>query len=155
MSFCHCSCHSVQDSLLSSDSRFTNYRGILNWIIILLVSHSLWILNVILLNVIKFYTLCREREETNIVVFCVLFFQILTHAHLFLDNFIQWVHTRTHTQLAMNVFYFFSDIPSSEQTWLLDWLEESLGAPYGGPLQLAVCQPHTGWGFVTTALLSA
>ncbi|CAB1323314.1 unnamed protein product [Coregonus sp. 'balchen'] len=43
-------CHSVQDSLLSSDSRFTNYRGILNWIIILL---------------------------------------ILTHAHLFLDNFIQ------------------------------------------------------------------
>ncbi|XP_067091229.1 diacylglycerol O-acyltransferase 1-like [Osmerus mordax] len=43
-------CHSVQDSLLSSSSCFTNYRGILNWIIILL---------------------------------------ILTHAHLFLENFIQ------------------------------------------------------------------
>ncbi|MFT7813972.1 diacylglycerol O-acyltransferase 1-like [Arapaima gigas] len=43
-------CHRVQDSLLSSDSRFTDYRGILNWIIILLV---------------------------------------LTHAHLFLENFIQ------------------------------------------------------------------
>ncbi|KAM6946379.1 diacylglycerol O-acyltransferase 1-like [Aplochiton taeniatus] len=43
-------CHSVQDSLLSSDSRFTAYRGVLNWIIILL---------------------------------------ILTHAHFFLENFIQ------------------------------------------------------------------
>ncbi|XP_048829656.1 diacylglycerol O-acyltransferase 1-like isoform X1 [Brienomyrus brachyistius] len=43
-------CHRVQDSLLSSSSRFTDYRGILNWIIILLV---------------------------------------LTHAHLFLENFIQ------------------------------------------------------------------
>ncbi|XP_031420112.1 diacylglycerol O-acyltransferase 1-like isoform X3 [Clupea harengus] len=30
-------CHSVQDSLLSSNSRFTNYRGILNWIVILLM----------------------------------------------------------------------------------------------------------------------
>ncbi|KAM4619188.1 diacylglycerol O-acyltransferase 1-like [Polymixia lowei] len=30
-------CHRVQDSLLSSNSRFTAYRGILNWIIILLV----------------------------------------------------------------------------------------------------------------------
>ncbi|XP_030586435.1 diacylglycerol O-acyltransferase 1-like [Archocentrus centrarchus] len=44
-------CHSVQDSLLSSNSSFTGYRGILNWIIILLV---------------------------------------LTHAHLFLENFIQY-----------------------------------------------------------------
>ncbi|XP_039892430.1 diacylglycerol O-acyltransferase 1-like [Simochromis diagramma] len=43
-------CHSIQDSLLSSNSSFTGYRGILNWIIILLV---------------------------------------LTHAHLFLENFIQ------------------------------------------------------------------
>ncbi|KAM9754274.1 diacylglycerol O-acyltransferase 1-like isoform 1-T5 [Menidia menidia] len=43
-------CHSVQDSLLSSNSSFTGYRGVLNWIIILLV---------------------------------------LTHAHLFLENFIQ------------------------------------------------------------------
>ncbi|XP_038561804.1 diacylglycerol O-acyltransferase 1-like isoform X1 [Micropterus salmoides] len=43
-------CHRVQDSLLSSNSSFTRYRGILNWIIILL---------------------------------------ILTHAHLFLENFIQ------------------------------------------------------------------
>ncbi|KAI3371719.1 hypothetical protein L3Q82_024282 [Scortum barcoo] len=43
-------CHRVQDSLLSSNSSFTRYRGILNWIIILLV---------------------------------------LTHAHLFLENFIQ------------------------------------------------------------------
>ncbi|XP_041652217.1 diacylglycerol O-acyltransferase 1-like [Cheilinus undulatus] len=43
-------CHRVQDSLLSSNSSFTKYRGILNWIIILLV---------------------------------------LTHAHLFLENFIQ------------------------------------------------------------------
>ncbi|XP_056454833.1 diacylglycerol O-acyltransferase 1-like isoform X1 [Gadus chalcogrammus] len=43
-------CHRLHDSLLSSDSRFTAYRGILNWIIILLV---------------------------------------LTHAHLFLENFIQ------------------------------------------------------------------
>ncbi|XP_044212718.1 diacylglycerol O-acyltransferase 1-like [Thunnus albacares] len=42
--------HRVQDSLLSSNSSFTGYRGILNWIIILLV---------------------------------------LTHAHLFLENFIQ------------------------------------------------------------------
>lgn len=31
------SCHRVQDSLLSSNSSFTGYRGILNWIIILLV----------------------------------------------------------------------------------------------------------------------
>ncbi|XP_065813463.1 diacylglycerol O-acyltransferase 1-like isoform X2 [Labrus bergylta] len=30
-------CHRVQDSLLSSNSSFTKYRGILNWIIILLV----------------------------------------------------------------------------------------------------------------------
>ncbi|KAK0156203.1 Diacylglycerol O-acyltransferase 1 [Merluccius polli] len=30
-------CHRLHDSLLSSDSRFTAYRGILNWIIILLV----------------------------------------------------------------------------------------------------------------------
>ncbi|XP_036961812.1 diacylglycerol O-acyltransferase 1-like isoform X2 [Acanthopagrus latus] len=44
-------CHRVQDSLLSSNSSFTRYRGILNWIIILLV---------------------------------------LTHAHLFLENFIQY-----------------------------------------------------------------
>ncbi|XP_029951241.1 diacylglycerol O-acyltransferase 1-like [Salarias fasciatus] len=44
-------CHSVQDSLLSSNSSFTGYRGVLNWIIILLV---------------------------------------LTHAHLFLENFIQY-----------------------------------------------------------------
>ncbi|XP_061577231.1 diacylglycerol O-acyltransferase 1-like isoform X1 [Cololabis saira] len=43
-------CHSIQDSLLSSNSNFTGYRGILNWIIIFLV---------------------------------------LTHAHLFLENFIQ------------------------------------------------------------------
>uniref|UniRef100_A0A1A8CV94 O-acyltransferase n=2 Tax=Nothobranchius kadleci TaxID=1051664 RepID=A0A1A8CV94_NOTKA len=43
-------CHNIQDSLLSSNSNFTGYRGILNWIIILLV---------------------------------------LTHAHLFLENFIQ------------------------------------------------------------------
>ncbi|XP_029909249.1 diacylglycerol O-acyltransferase 1-like [Myripristis murdjan] len=43
-------CHRVQDSLLSSNSSFTGYRGVLNWIIILLV---------------------------------------LTHAHLFLENFIQ------------------------------------------------------------------
>uniref|UniRef100_A0A669F1R1 diacylglycerol O-acyltransferase n=1 Tax=Oreochromis niloticus TaxID=8128 RepID=A0A669F1R1_ORENI len=35
-----CSCHSIQDSLLSSNSSFTGYRGILNWIIILLVSFS-------------------------------------------------------------------------------------------------------------------
>ncbi|KAJ8248839.1 hypothetical protein GJAV_G00228290 [Gymnothorax javanicus] len=33
-------CHRVQDSLLSSASCFTDYRGILNWIIILLVSGS-------------------------------------------------------------------------------------------------------------------
>uniref|UniRef100_A0A3B4ZY36 O-acyltransferase n=1 Tax=Stegastes partitus TaxID=144197 RepID=A0A3B4ZY36_9TELE len=33
-------CHSVQDSLLSSNSSFTGYRGILNWVIILLVSSS-------------------------------------------------------------------------------------------------------------------
>ncbi|XP_047237539.1 diacylglycerol O-acyltransferase 1-like isoform X2 [Girardinichthys multiradiatus] len=43
-------CHRIQDSLLSSNSNFTGYRGVLNWIIILLV---------------------------------------LTHAHLFLENFIQ------------------------------------------------------------------
>ncbi|XP_062419148.1 diacylglycerol O-acyltransferase 1-like [Pungitius pungitius] len=43
-------CHRVHDSLLSSNSNFTGYRGLLNWIIILLV---------------------------------------LTHAHLFLENFIQ------------------------------------------------------------------
>uniref|UniRef100_A0A8C6MIX4 diacylglycerol O-acyltransferase n=1 Tax=Nothobranchius furzeri TaxID=105023 RepID=A0A8C6MIX4_NOTFU len=35
-----CSCHNIQDSLLSSNSNFTGYRGILNWIIILLVSFS-------------------------------------------------------------------------------------------------------------------
>uniref|UniRef100_A0A3P8NRE4 diacylglycerol O-acyltransferase n=1 Tax=Astatotilapia calliptera TaxID=8154 RepID=A0A3P8NRE4_ASTCA len=34
-----CSCHSIQDSLLSSNSSFTGYRGILNWIIILLVTY--------------------------------------------------------------------------------------------------------------------
>ncbi|MBN3298204.1 DGAT1 acyltransferase, partial [Amia calva] len=44
------SCHKVQDSLLSSASRFTDYRGIFNWCVIMLV---------------------------------------LTHAHLFLENFIQ------------------------------------------------------------------
>ncbi|XP_015223643.2 diacylglycerol O-acyltransferase 1-like isoform X1 [Lepisosteus oculatus] len=43
-------CHKVQDSLLSSASRFTDYRGIFNWCVIMLV---------------------------------------LTHAHLFLENFIQ------------------------------------------------------------------
>ncbi|XP_030644888.1 diacylglycerol O-acyltransferase 1a [Chanos chanos] len=31
------SCHSVQESLFSSDSGFSNYRGILNWCVIMLV----------------------------------------------------------------------------------------------------------------------
>lgn len=40
-------CHRLQDSLFSSDSGFSNYRGILNWCVVMLVSRnvgasSLW-----------------------------------------------------------------------------------------------------------------
>lgn len=31
-------CHRLQDSLFSSDSGFSNYRGILNWCVVMLVS---------------------------------------------------------------------------------------------------------------------
>ncbi|XP_026547304.1 diacylglycerol O-acyltransferase 1-like, partial [Notechis scutatus] len=31
-------CHKLQDSLLSSASGFSNYRGILNWCVVMLVS---------------------------------------------------------------------------------------------------------------------
>lgn len=30
----------MQDSLFSSDSGFSNYRGILNWCVVMLVSHT-------------------------------------------------------------------------------------------------------------------
>uniref|UniRef100_A0A667YAA3 diacylglycerol O-acyltransferase n=1 Tax=Myripristis murdjan TaxID=586833 RepID=A0A667YAA3_9TELE len=43
------SCHRVQDSLLSSNSSFTGYRGVLNWIIILKMCRCLLI--ALLLNV--------------------------------------------------------------------------------------------------------
>lgn len=33
-------CHRMQDSLFSSDSGFSNYRGILNWCVVMLVSHT-------------------------------------------------------------------------------------------------------------------
>lgn len=34
-------CHRLQDSLFSSDSGFSNYRGILNWCVVMLVSRAL------------------------------------------------------------------------------------------------------------------
>lgn len=34
-------CHRLQDSLFSSDSGFSNYRGILNWCVVMLVS-GMW-----------------------------------------------------------------------------------------------------------------
>lgn len=37
-SFLHCSCHILQESLLSSASGYSNYRGILNWCVVMLVS---------------------------------------------------------------------------------------------------------------------
>lgn len=33
-------CHRLQDSLFSSDSGFSNYRGILNWCVVMLVSRN-------------------------------------------------------------------------------------------------------------------
>jgi hypothetical protein len=33
-------CHRLQDSLFSSDSGFSNYRGILNWCVVMLVSRT-------------------------------------------------------------------------------------------------------------------
>lgn len=33
-----CSCHVLQESLLSSASGYSNYRGILNWCVVMLVS---------------------------------------------------------------------------------------------------------------------
>lgn len=35
---CSARCHHLQDSLFSSDSGFSNYRGILNWCVVMLVS---------------------------------------------------------------------------------------------------------------------
>lgn len=35
---CSVRCHRLQDSLFSSDSGFNNYRGILNWCVVMLVS---------------------------------------------------------------------------------------------------------------------
>lgn len=35
---CLARCHRLQDSLFSSDSGFSNYRGILNWCVVMLVS---------------------------------------------------------------------------------------------------------------------
>lgn len=35
---CPARCHRLQDSLFSSDSGFSNYRGILNWCVVMLVS---------------------------------------------------------------------------------------------------------------------
>lgn len=35
---CSARCHRLQDSLFSSDSGFSNYRGILNWCVVMLVS---------------------------------------------------------------------------------------------------------------------
>ena len=34
---CFCSCHKTQQSLLSSASGFNNYRGVLNWCVVMLV----------------------------------------------------------------------------------------------------------------------
>uniref|UniRef100_A0A7N8Y679 O-acyltransferase n=1 Tax=Mastacembelus armatus TaxID=205130 RepID=A0A7N8Y679_9TELE len=36
-SICFCSCHKTQESLLSSASGYRNYRGILNWCVVMLV----------------------------------------------------------------------------------------------------------------------
>lgn len=36
------SCHVLQESLLSSASGYSNYRGILNWCVIMLVSEVMW-----------------------------------------------------------------------------------------------------------------
>ena len=33
-------CHRLQESLFSSDSGFNNYRGILNWCVVMLVSRN-------------------------------------------------------------------------------------------------------------------
>lgn len=38
VSFLLCSCHVLQESLLSSASGYSNYRGILNWCVVMLVS---------------------------------------------------------------------------------------------------------------------
>lgn len=35
-----CSCHVLQESLLSSASGYSNYRGILNWCVVMLVSET-------------------------------------------------------------------------------------------------------------------
>ena len=35
---CPARCHRLQDSLFSSDSGFSNYRGVLNWCVVMLVS---------------------------------------------------------------------------------------------------------------------
>ncbi|MEQ2254996.1 hypothetical protein ILYODFUR_009281 [Ilyodon furcidens] len=38
------SCHVLQESLLSSASGYSNYRGILNWCVVMLVSKTVWAL---------------------------------------------------------------------------------------------------------------
>lgn len=42
---CPVRCHRLQDSLFSSDSGFSNYRGILNWCVVMLVS-GWWLVGV-------------------------------------------------------------------------------------------------------------
>uniref|UniRef100_A0A4W6CN06 O-acyltransferase n=1 Tax=Lates calcarifer TaxID=8187 RepID=A0A4W6CN06_LATCA len=39
-SICFCSCHKTQESLLSSASGYNNYRGILNWCVVMLVLNN-------------------------------------------------------------------------------------------------------------------
>uniref|UniRef100_A0A673C821 diacylglycerol O-acyltransferase n=1 Tax=Sphaeramia orbicularis TaxID=375764 RepID=A0A673C821_9TELE len=70
---CVSSVHQVQDSLLSSNSRFTAYRGILNWIIILLVGVSSLTFN-------RFSSIFTEGRQIHCGA--ASDFQVLTHAHL-------------------------------------------------------------------------
>lgn len=99
-----CSCHRVQDSLLSSNSSFTGYRGILNWIIILLVGFLNSFFRFLFLDLFLFTLHLRLSLHYELLTdWCLpsLIFQVLTHAHLFLENFIQWVWIDAH----MHVFY--------------------------------------------------
>uniref|UniRef100_A0A672ZB78 Diacylglycerol O-acyltransferase 1a n=1 Tax=Sphaeramia orbicularis TaxID=375764 RepID=A0A672ZB78_9TELE len=48
---CVCSCHTLQESLLSSASGYSNYRGILNWCVVMLVLSNA---RLFLENIIKY-----------------------------------------------------------------------------------------------------
>lgn len=82
-------------------------------------------------------------------MWCSIHPQILTYAHLFLENFIQWVkyayslseRGKMHTHYRCIHSFIFYCI----QAWLPDWFKESPWTPDWGQL-LAISVLVLGWG---------